>query len=96
MSFMVNIDQVPVGQSYYTVYVTWDKPGTARSAMCTEEVDLVMRSTNAWGTVATYVASSMAAGYEPGYRVVGVVNQSDGYVMYDAFKAGDETGADDL
>lgn len=93
---------LPVGTSLYTVYITADPEGTARSQMTCEEVDVLAPSRASWGTVASEgringrPQSRIVDDYGMDVRIIGVVNQSDGYVAYDAFAAGDEQGANDL
>lgn len=92
----MNLDALPTGKSMYTVHVTCDPEGTDRSKMSAEEVDVVAPSRATWNEVVNQAASELVEMYGPDSRVVGVVNQTDGFVMYDAFKAGDETGKDDM
>lgn len=106
----MNLDQLPAGKSMYTVYVTVDPEGTARSAMSADEVDVVAKRSAEWGEVCSDGFVHDSFGGEPDERtagvwiremcgedarIIGVVNQSDGYVVFDAFDAGIETGAND-
>jgi hypothetical protein len=98
----VNLDTLPAGQAMYTLHLTMDEVGTARSAMSTEEIDLVaprgLSRDELMNREETKQELKDTFG-EPEWldtRLVGLVNQSDGYVVYDAFKAGDETGKDDM
>lgn len=103
----MNLDKLPAGTSMYTVYVTDDPEGTARSAMSVEEVDVIGPSHCAsWGQLVVNdskvhptgenASQYIVASYGEDVRIIGVVNQSRGSVIYDAFAAGDETGANDL
>ena len=101
----MNLDQLPAGKAMFTVYVTVDPEGTNRSAMSAEEVDVVASRSASWGEVVNdggvhprgeRCVDYLLESYGPDSRVIGVTNESDGYVVYDAFKAGDETGEDDL
>ena len=101
----MNIDALPAGKSLYTVHVTLDPEGTPRSEMAADEVDVVAGSRASWGQVVSDGVENDGGANAGGYiwatygenaRVVGVVNQSDGFVLFDAFKAGIETGADDM
>jgi hypothetical protein len=86
----MNLDTLPVGKSYYTVYVTLDPKGTPRLEMSADEVDVVAPSSASRDEVVNECAAEIVSDYGTDARVVGVVNQSDGYVVYDAFTAGDE------
>ena len=98
----VNLDTIPAGQAMYTLHLTMDPLGTARSQMSTEEVDLVAPARLSRDELMNRDETKQELRDlfgEPEWldaRLVGLVNQSDGYVVYDAFKAGDETGKDDL
>jgi hypothetical protein len=108
MTMFMNIDALPAGTKLYTLYVvSEDVPeGTPRSEMHCDEVDVTCARVNgAWNDAPNYgkvhptgehVPTYLMETYGDGVRIVGIVNQSDGFVVYDAFKAGDETGADDL
>ena len=97
----MNLDQLPAGKHMYTVYVTLDPEGTPRNEMSADEVDVVAPSRATWGEVVNDGAVHPTGERSVDYllemygaesRVIGVVDQSDGYVVYDAFVAGDETG----
>jgi hypothetical protein len=100
VTIFMNLDTLPYGRSMYTVFLTWDPKGTPRDQMSAEEIDviadrsahreLVARDGMVNGDTRT-CGQVIAEDYEPGARVIGVVNQSDGYTVYDAFAAGDET-----
>lgn len=98
----MNLDALPAGKSMYTVYVTTDPEGTPRSEMGADAVDIVASSSATWGSVCSYGTAHPSGEHAPTYiiglygedaRIIGVVNQSDAYVVYDAFLEGDETGA---
>lgn len=95
----MNLDTLPAGKSMYTVYVTTDEEGTPRSQMCVEEIDVIAPSRSKWGAVVNdgsvhptgeSASAYIIADYGLDSRVVGVVNQSTGTVVYDAFLEGDE------
>jgi hypothetical protein len=84
----VNLHNLPTGQSMYTLYLTMDPVGTPRDELCAEEIDVVASSR---ASVAEIIAAASAEleDYEPSIRIIGVVNQSDGYVMQDVAMTGD-------
>jgi len=102
----VDIDAVPAGKRLFTVHVTLGPNGTPRSEMSTDEVDVIAPArsdheqvleagveNDGGANAGFYIAQT----YGETARVVGIVNQSDGYVMWDSFRpGGDETGEDDL
>jgi len=101
----MNLDTLPRGKSLFTAYVTLDPAGTDRSAMSADEVDIVApRSSGKRGVLEDGVENDggvnagvyIHATYGENARVVGITNQSDGFVVYDGFLAGDETGRNDL
>jgi hypothetical protein len=93
----VNLHTLPAGQSMYTLYLTADPQGTARSEMNGEEEDLVLpRGLNGKAVLERPEVKAALEGFEPGTRVIGIVDQSDAYVVWDAFAAGVETGANDM
>jgi fructoselysine-6-P-deglycase FrlB-like protein len=69
----MNLHTLPPGQHLYTVAVT-DDP----AALSYDEVDVVAR---AGATSDQVLAAADLAAYS-GCRVVGVINQSDGYVLW--------------
>jgi hypothetical protein len=108
MTLFMNLDTLPAGKAYYTVYVTTDPEGTARLEMGADEVDVVAARDAGWGDVCNNgqelrdfyedgnhkpATNWILEMYGPDSRIIGVVNQSDGFVVYDAFVAGDEEGA---
>lgn len=107
----MNLHTLPPGKSMYTVYVTTDPEGTDRSAMSADEVDVVAACSASWGDVCNNgqelrdfhedgnhkpATNWILEMYGEDARVIGIVNQSDGYIVFDAFTAGIETGANDL
>lgn len=77
----MNIDQVPAGQSMFTIGVTDAPVDTPEDERYYEEYDLVFRSGASVGTIVTYAMARPDWPYTGEVRVVGVSNQSDGYVM---------------
>jgi hypothetical protein len=73
----MNLHTLPAGQSMYTLAVTSDPVGTPEDAVEYDEVDVVAPR---GASVAQIVAAADPDGYEH-CRVVGVSNQSDGYVL---------------
>lgn len=74
----VNLHSLPAGQSLYTVAVTAQPASTPDSdGWFYDEADVVAP---ARATVADVIAAADLSGYEA-CRVVGVINQSDGYVV---------------
>lgn len=87
----VNLHTLPADQAMFTVYVTLDPEGTHRSEITAEEVDIVYKRNATWGEIASYGTDDMGDrivdAYGPDARIVGIVNQSEGYVLFDAFGA---------
>lgn len=76
----MNLHALPVGQSMYTLAVTNDPTGTPHDQIGYDELDVVASSrANVAGVVAA--AKAELDDLYPGARVIGVVNQSDGYVV---------------
>jgi hypothetical protein len=74
----VNLDQLPAGKSMYTIAVTDAPLGTPSDDMWYDEVDVVADSRlDAKGVL----EQANLEGYEH-CRVVGVSDQSSGYVMW--------------
>lgn len=93
----MNLDTLPAGKSMFTVYVTLDPVGTPRDQMGADEVDAVGPRSASLATllekgVENYGGVNLgffiAQTYGEKARVVGIVNQSDGYVSHDAFLPG--------
>lgn len=76
----MNLDTLPSGQSMFTVAVTEQPPGTPPDDLFYDEVDVVTSST---ATVAEVIAAADLTGYEE-CRVIGVIDQSAGYVLAEA------------
>lgn len=104
-----NLHTLPAGTSMYTLYVTTDPEGTNRSAMTCEEVDVTCERVNGTCWDAPNYGKVWPSGeHVPSYlmevygdvRIIGIVNQTDGYIAWDGFKCENpmmrETGADDL
>lgn len=72
----VNLHSLPAGQHMFTVAVTPDPAGA--EDLFYDEVDVVAPSRS---TVDQIIAAADLEGYE-GQRVVGVSDQSDGYVLW--------------
>lgn len=68
-------------QSMYTVAVTAEPIGTAQDEVFYDEVDVIASSR---ATVAQVIAAADLDGYEH-CRVVGVIDQSSGYVYAEAW-----------
>lgn len=94
----MNLDQLPAGKAMYTVYVSLDPEGTPRDETSADEVDIVAPAGSNWSDVINKgkahprgedAKDFILDMYGPESRVVGVVNQSEGYVVYDAFALGE-------
>jgi hypothetical protein len=102
----MNLHALPAGTHMYTAYVTTDPEGTPRDEMGADEIDITAPAGSSWGVVVndglihdtivddaeTRANQYIPEAYGPDCRIVGVVDQSAGVVIYDAFAAGDETG----
>lgn len=77
----VNLHTLPPGRSLYTVAVTDEPTGTPAADLTYDEVDVVAP---ARASVASVLAAADLGGYED-CRVVGVVDQSSGYVVAEAW-----------
>lgn len=73
----VNLHTLPAGQSMYTLAVTDQPNDTDPKDLSYDEVDVVAPS---GAPVAEIIAAADLTGYE-GCRVIGVANQSEGYVV---------------
>lgn len=89
MSWYMGMENVPAGKSMYTVHFTFDPEDTPVSQLCTEELDIILPHSND----AFYVPNhpdfqrEMQETYGDKWSetiIVGVINQSDGYVMFRA------------
>lgn len=97
----VNLHTLPAGKSMYTLYVTAAAPTTRSMTEC-DEVDATAKSNATWGEVASYgqahpdgthLPTYLMDLYGPDVRIVGIVNQTDAFVLFDAF---DGAGPDAL
>lgn len=75
----MNLHSLPAGQHMFTVAVTDCEPGTHRADMYFDEVDVVAPARSSADEV---IAAADLSGYE-GQRILGVVDQTDAYVMLD-------------
>lgn len=74
----MNLDQVPAGKHMFTVAVTESPVDTPADEIGYDEVDVIAPSRS---TAREVVALADLEGYEH-CRVIGVSDQSDGYVMW--------------
>ena len=79
MSVFVNLHAVPPGQSLYTLAVTACPPGTPPDARYCDEVDVLAPTSAPLSSLLRDVDLD-GLGYG-GCRIVGVVDQSAGYVL---------------
>lgn len=77
----MNLDQLPAGKSMYTIAVTAAPVDCSEDERYYEEYDLVFKSSASVGTLITYAMARPDWDFVEGTRIVGVANQSDGYVM---------------
>lgn len=77
----VNLHTLPAGKSQYTIGVTSAPVDAPDEDKWIEEYDLVFASRASVGTIITYAMARPDWPYTGDIRVVGVSNQSDGYVM---------------
>lgn len=75
----MNLHTPPAGKALYSVYVTEAPVGTPADEIWMDEIDVVL-ARNANVAHILHAAAEELAGYE-GCRVVGIINQSDGYVV---------------
>ena len=85
----VNLHSLPVGKSMYTIYLTTDPVGTPREHICVEEVDVIAASRASVAEVIEAAREEIDGTYSSAMRIIGVSNESDGYVMADATMTGD-------
>ena len=78
----VNLHSLPVGQHMYTIAVTMDPPETDPRHMTYDEVDVVASSRATAREVLAAAHDEIAETYPSTARVIGVSDQSDGYVMW--------------
>lgn len=89
MSFYMGMENVPAGKAMYTVHITFDAETTPISALCTEEIDIILPKSSETFYVPNHPDFQREAQYTYGDNwsdciIVGVVNQSDGYVVFRA------------
>lgn len=73
----INLHTLPAGQSLYTVTVEWEKyPGDP------EEADFEGPRNASVAHLLELAATMLHADYEPGWEIVGIVDQSTGDVVY--------------
>jgi hypothetical protein len=77
----MNLDQLPAGKSMYTIAVTSDPVDTPREDVCYDEIDVVARRGATITDVVEAAREEIARDYAD-CRVIGVSDQSDGYVMW--------------
>jgi hypothetical protein len=82
----MNLDQLPAGKSMFTVGVTNAPVDTPEDERYYEEVDVVFNSSASVGTIVTYAMGRPDWPYDENARVIGVSNQSDGYVLQQAWE----------
>lgn len=74
--WMVNIDQVPAGKAYYTIYFGDDLE-------MLEELDVIEADSLEAESIAKIVAEEIRRDYTfENPRIFGIGNQSDGYMVY--------------
>jgi hypothetical protein len=77
----VNLHNLPAGKSMFTIAVTDQPSGTDPNDIAYDEVDVVADHN---AQVADVIAAADLSMYD-GCRVIGVVNQSEGYVVVETF-----------
>lgn len=87
----VNLDKLPAGQALYTLAVTSDPVETPRDLVSYDEIDVVAPAYSTAHEVVEAAREEIARDYESTARVVGVADQSKGYVMWQN-SAGDLLG----
>jgi hypothetical protein len=95
----VNLHNLPAGKSLYTVYVSLDPVDTPRDETFADEVDVVATSGAYWRDVInngeahsyhTPASTYIVEMYGQDSRIVGVVDQSAGVIIYDSFVDGNQ------
>lgn len=76
----MNLDQLPAGKSMYTIAVTDQPLDTPADEIAYDEIDVVT-SSRATAQEVVAAAKDELEEYE-GVRVIGVSNQSAGYVLW--------------
>ena len=82
----MNLDQLPAGKSMFTIAVTSASVDTPEDERHYEEVDCVFNTRASAGTVVAYAMARLDWPYGDDVRVIGVANQSDGYVLSQAWE----------
>lgn len=77
----MNLHTLPTGKSMYTVAVTLDPVDCDPQYASYDEVDVVASSRATVAEVIEAARAECVDMYGPDHRIVGVSNQSDGYVM---------------
>lgn len=77
----MNLDTLPANKRMYTIAVTTAPVDTPKDEQWYEEYDLVFNSGASVGTLVTYAVARPDWPFGDDARIVGVANQSDGYVM---------------
>jgi len=75
-----NIDAIPVGKSLFTVAYTLDPVDTPADQRTHEEIDVIVPSRSAIDHLLVETKDEVGEG-----RVVGIVNQSDGFVVIESW-----------
>lgn len=78
----VNLHTLPVGQHLFTLAVTNQPGGTPEDELFVDEIDIVAKRNSTVAELVAAVSPEEAADYE-GCRVIGVADQSDGYLMFE-------------
>lgn len=87
----MNLHTLPADSAMLTLYITTDEEGTPRNETSAEEIDVVLPR-RLRGRDAIMNSEPVKAELRGVFgdewtdtRVVGIVNQSDGFVVYDGF-----------
>lgn len=78
----VNLHTLPAGQHMFTLAVTSQPVGTPEDELFVDEIDIVAKRNSTVAELVAAVSPEEAADYE-GCRVIGVADQSDGYLMFE-------------
>lgn len=90
MTMFVNLHDLPAGQAMYTVYVTTD-PGPVTVDIQVDEYDVTARRTASAAQVAEAARTDemFARLYGAEARIVGIVDQSADYILFDGTDRGE-------
>lgn len=77
----INLDQLPAGQSMFTVSVSDVEPGEDAYY---EDIDIVAPSSSSADEIRALAQVELDRDFEPGLKIVGIANQSDGYWVWRA------------